>query len=303
MVKLRRMKNEKATPYKLAIIDLFDAYHYADAFEDWRYAWLTGGHAPITIIDKAKGLADRLFKALNPTATTQPEWYEWDAGYDVWVFGNNDEVIYKAHTLLPDGPEVSARDSMLITPRLKKALRFATKTHEIYQKQKRKGKDIPYITHPLTVGLILARAGANEDVVIAGILHDTIEDSPSEKKVTKEMLAERFGENVAVLVDSVTEQDKSLSWEERKHAALAHITAFSNDMLLVKSADILANALEMIEDHNDYGDTVFDRFNASKDKILGHYVQAIETIVDKWPDSPLAADLREVKTSLASAVG
>ena len=72
--------------------------------------------------------------------------------------------------------------------RLKNAIRFATKTHEVYQKQKRKGKDVPYIIHPLAVGLILARAGACEDVVIAGILHDTIEDSIAEKKVTRSML-------------------------------------------------------------------------------------------------------------------
>jgi (p)ppGpp synthase/HD superfamily hydrolase len=63
---------------------------------------------------------------------------------------------------------------MIFTPKSKKAIRFATKTHEIYQKQKRKGKDIPYITHPLAVGLILARANASEDVVVAGIVHDTI---------------------------------------------------------------------------------------------------------------------------------
>jgi (p)ppGpp synthase/HD superfamily hydrolase len=61
-------------------------------------------------------------------------------------------------------------------------IRFSIKTHEVCQKQTRKGKDIPYITHPLIVGLILARAGAGEEVVIAGILHDTIEDSTPKKE-------------------------------------------------------------------------------------------------------------------------
>ncbi len=70
---------------------------------------------------------------------------------------------------------------MIYTQKIQHAIRFAIKTHEGYQKQKRKGKDVPYITHPLTVGLILAKAGANEDVIIAGILHDTIEDSIEEK--------------------------------------------------------------------------------------------------------------------------
>ena len=81
---------------------------------------------------------------------------------------------------------------MIYKPKIQHAIRFAIKTHEIYQKQKRKGKDIPYIIHTLTVGLILAKAGVSEDVVIAGILHDTIEDSIDKKKVTKEMIIERF---------------------------------------------------------------------------------------------------------------
>src|SRR3989344_218680 len=105
---------------------------------------------------------------------------------------------------------------MKYTTLIQKAIRFSIKTHEIYQKQKRKGKDIPYITHPLVVGLILARAGADEDIIVAGILHDTIEDSIPEKKVTKETLMERFGKNVAEIVVSVSESNKKLSLEERK---------------------------------------------------------------------------------------
>src|SRR3989344_784375 len=94
------------------------------------------------------------------------------------------------------------RKIMLFSSKIQIAITFAIKVHEIDRKQKRKGKDIPYITHPLTVGLILARAGASEDVVVAGILHDAIEDSIREKKVSREMIAGLFGENVAELVDS-----------------------------------------------------------------------------------------------------
>lgn len=95
-------EGEKPATYKIAIIDLLDAYHYADVFDDWRYAWLTGGHAPFTDLDKAIALADRLFTALNPDAKTQPEWYKWDAGYDVRIYDNDFKSVYKAHTKLPD---------------------------------------------------------------------------------------------------------------------------------------------------------------------------------------------------------
>lgn len=187
---------------------------------------------------------------------------------------------------------------MIYTSNIKKAVRFSVKTHEVYQHQKRKGKDIPYITHPLTVGIILSQAGASEEVVIAGILHDAIEDSVAEKKVTEEMLAGRFGKEVASLVASVSETDKSLSWEERKKEALAHIGTFSRGSLLVKSADILSNASELVEDVEREGEEVFSRFKAPKEKILKHYSEAITAIIGKWEESPLAEDLKSLATEL-----
>ncbi|TAJ13522.1 HD domain-containing protein [Patescibacteria group bacterium] len=187
---------------------------------------------------------------------------------------------------------------MIYTKKIKDAVKFSIKTHQVYQNQKRKGKDIPYITHPLTVGLILACAGAEEDVIVAGILHDTIEDSIPEKKVTKTMIAERFGDKVAELVLSVTEQNKALSWEERKAEALEHVKTFSNDSLLVKSADVLSNGLELIDDHAMDGDDVFSRFNAPKEKILKHYLELIRTIVECWPKNPLASELTYVASQL-----
>lgn len=187
---------------------------------------------------------------------------------------------------------------MLYNYKISRAIRFSTKTHEVYQKQKRKGKDIPYITHPLTVGLILSRAGADEDTVVAGILHDTIEDSVSEKKVSKEMLEKRFSKEVAELVQSVTETDKELPWDVRKSEALEHIKTFSHNSLLVKSADIISNTTELIEDYEQDGEEVFTRFNAPKDKLLQHYLRVIAAIIDKWSENPLVEDLRWVARQL-----
>ena len=85
---------------------------------------------------------------------------------------------------------------MLYTKLIKKAISFSTRVHEIDQKQKRKGKDIAYIVHPLSVGLILAKAGASDEIIAAGILHDTLEDSIASNKITKEILAKEFGDEV-----------------------------------------------------------------------------------------------------------
>ncbi|MBI4066461.1 hypothetical protein HY411_01980 [Candidatus Gottesmanbacteria bacterium] len=90
------------SPFIIAIIDLFDAFHYADFFdEEWRYAWLTGGYAPVTNYDTIVATADRLFWALNPLAKTQAEWTEWEDGYYVRVYDTNGACVYKAHEKLP----------------------------------------------------------------------------------------------------------------------------------------------------------------------------------------------------------
>jgi len=191
---------------------------------------------------------------------------------------------------------------MIYSERIMNAIRFSIKTHEVYQKQKRKGKDIPYITHPLAVGLILARAGASEDVIIAGILHDTIEDSTQKKKVTKEMLVTRFGVKVAKLVSSVTEPNKKLSWEERKREALEHIGTFSRDSVMLKSGDVINNLGELLDDYAKEGEATWKRFNAPKDKLLANSLQVTVALRAKWPASPLAADLRVIEKRLEGII-
>ena len=187
---------------------------------------------------------------------------------------------------------------MIYTLNIEKAIKFAGKTHNHYQEQKRKGKRIPYISHPLTAGIILALAGASEDVIVAGILHDTIEDSIDEKKVTGAMIEERFGVVVRELVESVTEMDKSLPWAERKAIALSHIEHFSEDSVLVKSADVLSNGRELVDDHGRHGHEVFSRFAVSREDTLANYTRIIEALLTRFPESPLAEDLRILARAL-----
>ncbi|MGD0576732.1 MAG: hypothetical protein ABSA74_01520 [Candidatus Staskawiczbacteria bacterium] len=101
---METIKKELATPpFVIAIIDLIDAYHYADVFDRERYAWLGWQkYAQYTDYDMVVKLADRLFWAFNPSAKTQPEWYEWDAGYDVRIYDKDMKCVYKAHEKLPE---------------------------------------------------------------------------------------------------------------------------------------------------------------------------------------------------------
>jgi (p)ppGpp synthase/HD superfamily hydrolase len=188
---------------------------------------------------------------------------------------------------------------MIYTNKIQKAIEFAIEVHQQPEPQIRKGKEhVPYITHPLTVGLIIAMAGASEDVVAAGILHHTIEDCEPYGSVTKESIATKFGDTVAKLVDSVTEKDKGLDWHARKEAALDEIRQFSHDSLLVKSGDVISNNTELIADFERDAEATFKRFNAPKEETIPHTRVVIKTIRDAWEDNPLSDDLWRISNKL-----
>ena len=182
-------------------------------------------------------------------------------------------------------------------------MNFSILVHEEHQKQKRRGKDVPYITHPLLVGLILAHAGASEDIVVAGILHDTIEDSIPQKKVTKEMIAAEFGEPVADLVESVTEDHEEISWEKKKKDALLHMKSFTHDSRFLKSADVIANTTEIIADHEMDGDGIFSRFGGGKTQVIEHYLSVIDVLNRTWDENPLHHDLVIIDSKLRTIGG
>jgi|SRR3989338_183628 len=173
-----------------------------------------------------------------------------------------------------------------------KAVSFAIKVHETDAKQKRKGTDTPYITHPLVVGLILARVTKDENVIAAGILHDTIEDCEPYGSITKELLAREFNPEVARMVDDLTEKDKTLPWMERKLGAFEHIQDMKQDSLLVKSADVLHNLSEINADIVKHGTAVFEKFNASKEYTLDRYEKLFPEIEKAWKENPLLEDLK-----------
>ena len=106
------------------------------------------------------------------------------------------------------------------------------------------------------------------------------------------MIVERFGERVAEIVNDVTEQDRSLTWTERKQEALAHVPQFSHESLLVKSADLIANISEMISDFYVDGESIFERFSGEREKMLSHYENMVAAVLAAWPENPLADDLR-----------
>ena len=124
--------------------------------------------------------------------------------------------------------------------KLLEAASFAAKRHT---GQKRKGSDgEPYINHPLEVANLLANVGnvSDFDILIAAVLHDTVEDTG----VTKEELEARFGQKVADYVSEVTD-DKSLPKDERKRLQVEHAPHLSHGAKQIKLADKISNIADV----------------------------------------------------------
>ena len=124
-----------------------------------------------------------------------------------------------------------------------KLLHAASFSAQKHLHQKRKGdRGEPYINHPLEVANLLANVGNVEDIdiLIAGLLHDTVEDT----QTTKEELTALFGERVCGLVLEVTD-DKSLPKAERKRLQVEHAPHLSPDAKLIKLADKISNIFDV----------------------------------------------------------
>ena len=146
---------------------------------------------------------------------------------------------------------------------LEKAIHFATNKHA---GQLRKGTTTPYIVHPLETMSILRSMNADTNLLIAGLLHDTVEDTDT----TVEEIAEVFGTDVAALVGGHSE-DKSKTWEERKTHAIQELAESSTRMKMLVMADKVSNLRSIAADYAALGDDLWSRFNAPKEKQAWYY--------------------------------
>jgi (p)ppGpp synthase/HD superfamily hydrolase len=151
------------------------------------------------------------------------------------------------------------------------ALEVAAKAH---YDQKRKGTDIPYITHPVAVAMILLRAGCTDELIIAGLLHDTVEDA----QIPLDYIRDHFGERVAFIVAGCSEPDKSLPWEERKQHTIEYLRTAPLDVRLVTCADKLHNLRTIASDYKRLGEAVWDRFKRGKKDQEWYYRSIVESL-------------------------
>lgn len=163
-----------------------------------------------------------------------------------------------------------------------KAIEFATLAHI---NQKRKGSDVPYIVHPFEVAQIISTmepydAKTHDDIIIAGLLHDTIEDCG----VTPNKIETLFGRNVLTFVMNNTE-DKTLSREERKeHTIVIYKTLCIQSQMLIM-ADKLSNLRSLKFDHDRIGEKLWTKFNRNKEDQEWYYkslLKCFSNFNDRW---------------------
>ena len=174
-------------------------------------------------------------------------------------------------------------------PQTKTAQAFAL-AEWLHGDQYRKNSDeealkIPYLTHLIDVMSLLIQVGANDDQLIAGLLHDSLEDQSvtPDGEDTHALINQMFGARVLELVEAATdgstgESRDSSTWKSRKQAHLDEMSVHLKsdpEALLVPLADKLANGQAIVNDLNHVGSVVWNRFNATREEVIWYYTSAL----------------------------
>jgi len=214
---------------------------------------------------------------------------------------------------------------MIYTHKIEKAIRKASFLH---RGQLRKGDgSVPFITHPFAMALILMEFTStpkcrrpelevkkmsqppdghretsdtfdvgftqDEDIIVGGILHDTIEET----NYSYEELEKDFGKNIRNIVESLTEckknEDPGKVWQERKDIYLKLMKDMSQKALMISAADKIHNLLSMIYDYETIGEEMWNKFNVPADKRLWFYGECLKILQKRLKD-PIVEEYKKV---------
>lgn len=160
-------------------------------------------------------------------------------------------------------------DEVTAGARIHEAILFATRAHH---GQMRKGSEYDYICHPMEVLQILTAMGAETEVLIAGILHDVVEDTAE----TLFRIRELFGDEVAKLVEGHTE-NKEDNWETRKRSLIEKLQKGSVSLKKMVLADKISNLRSIASDIKN-NENVWDKFSVPKEREKWYYEQVVENL-------------------------
>jgi (p)ppGpp synthase/HD superfamily hydrolase len=194
----------------------------------------------------------------------------------------------------------------ILTDRFDRALLYATHVHG---GQVRKGTSIPYVSHLLAVSATVLEYGGDEELAIAGLLHDSVEDQGGKARL--EDVRNRFGDRVARVVKACSDSladtakgEQKADWQKRKKAYLAHLKQAEEDVLRVSLADKVHNARAILRDLRkpDVGEGIWSRFSQPREKTLWYYRKLAAVFCKRLPGQ-LADELHEIVEALENGSG
>src|SRR3989344_285739 len=172
---------------------------------------------------------------------------------------------------------------MEFTEKIERAIR---KSAELHDGQKRENTKTPYVIHPFSVAFMLSTYTDDEDIIVAALLHDVLEDTP----YTKEDIVREFGSRAAQIVSEVPEDKSIFEWKARKEKYLKVLSTASKEALMVALADKLHNTESLINAYKKYGNEVFKHFNSTKEERLEYLKSTQNIFLTKLADHPLLSN-------------
>ena len=170
---------------------------------------------------------------------------------------------------------------MKLGPRFLRAFSFAAEKHA---GQTRKASTTPYIAHLMGVASLVLEFGGEEDLAVAALLHDVVEDcggAPMLKEVRG-----RFGSRVAKIVEGCTDSDTipKPPWRERKETYIRHLKSADAATRLVSAADKLNNVRSILSDYREVGESIWARFHGGREGTLWYYRALLQEFLRRRPN-------------------
>jgi (p)ppGpp synthase/HD superfamily hydrolase len=194
----------------------------------------------------------------------------------------------------------------VLTDRFDRALLYATYVHG---GQLRKGTSTPYVAHLLAVAATVLEYEGDEDLAIAALLHDSVEDQGGKARLKD--VRNRFGDRVARIVEACSDSladtakgEPKADWQTRKEAYIQHLRSADEDILRVSLADKVHNARAILRDLRkaDVDEKIWDRFSQRKERTLWYYHSLANVFCERLPGQ-LSNELREIVEVLEGGVG
>jgi (p)ppGpp synthase/HD superfamily hydrolase len=196
---------------------------------------------------------------------------------------------------------------MQMTARFTEAFAFAAALHRDQMRKTSEPRDtddapgIPYISHLMSVAALALENGADEDVAIAALLHDAVEDRGGQ--ATAKLIGELFGERVQRIVVGCSDTDvrPKPPWKERKLAYIAHLKDADSDTRLVSLCDKVHNARSIVRDFNEVGVVLWSRFSEKDPMAHAWYYRALASELQRDNPPALWEELRRLVEQIERA--